>query len=137
MADHFGMTAKSLAAIVAATNNGIQILIPEEGELAKGVEATLNQSANERKIGLSTAVPDFAIFIEIQDSDASQLRGVESFVQIACHSFQVGPLLPKALDPSRVEIDANKTVGCQCAFSFQHFEREQASRAHQLAPVAQ
>src|SRR5204863_3213179 len=44
-------------------------------------------------------------------------------------------LLPEGSDSRRVEIDADEATGCQHFLTFEHVEGQEASLAHQFAPV--
>ena len=45
-------------------------------------------------------------------------------------------ILPEAIDPGRVEVDADKATGGQDALAFEKVEGQHARGAHQFAPVA-
>ena len=61
---------------------------------------------------------------------------MQVFVEVAGNPFQIGPAPAKALDASRIEIDADKSARRQHAFAFEHVERQKPGGAHQLAPIA-
>ena len=88
------------------------------------------------KSTLRVGIADLAVFVQVEDADVGQFFAIQQFVEVAGEPFQVGPLLPEAVDPGRVEIDADKAAGRQGSFAFQQVEGQQAGRAHQLAPVA-
>ena len=117
-AHHVRVAAQSLATVLAPAHHRIQVLIPEQGELTEGVQPTLDQSPDEREIDLGTAIADLAVFVQVEDADVGQLGRLQPFVKVAGDPFQVGPTLPEAVDPGRVEVDADKAAGRQDSFAF-------------------
>jgi hypothetical protein len=87
------------------------------------------------EIGFCTTAADFAIFVEIEDADAGQRGRMEVFVKVASDPFQIGPALAKAVDASRIEVNADKPARRQHAFALQYVERQKLGSAHQLAPI--
>ena len=138
--EHFahpvGMAAQRLAAILSAAHYRVQVLIPEESELSEVVQPPLDQTTEERKIGHRASLADFAVLVQVENADVGQLGCFKPFVKIAGDPFQVRSSLPKAINPRRVEIDADESAGSQYAFAFQQVEGEQAGCAHQFAPIA-
>src|SRR4051794_33152724 len=104
------MAAQGLATILTPAHHGVQVLIPEQGELTEGVQPALDQSPDEREINRRAAVRDFAILVQGEDADLGQLGCLEPFVEVAGNPLQIGPALPEAIDPGQVEVNADKSA---------------------------
>ena len=58
-------------------------------------------------------VADLAVRIQIENADVGEFRAIEQLIEISCKPFQIGSLLPKAVDPGLIEIDTDKAGRCQ------------------------
>jgi hypothetical protein len=111
-------------------------LVPEQREFAEPRQAAPHEAVDQREIGLGAAAADIAVFVEIEDADVGHLGRVEVFVKVAGNPFQIGPAPAKAVDASRIEIDADKPAPRQHAIALEHVEGQKPGGAHQLAPIA-
>src|SRR6516164_4577353 len=71
-AHHLRVAAQGQAPILTAAHDSIQVLIPEQGELAESVEPTLYESADEREIDRRTACANFAVHVQVEYADVGQ-----------------------------------------------------------------
>src|SRR5688572_952260 len=130
------MLAKCLTTVSSTARDSIEVLVPKQGELAELLQATLNEGADEIEIDPGVGIAHCAVFVQVEYADIGQFFAIQELVEIAGQPFQIRPLLPEALNPRRVEVDAHKAAQRQRLRSFQQLKCEQARRTHQLAPVA-
>src|SRR5437879_5769870 len=107
------MVAERLTAVLTPAQHRVQVLIPEKCELAELFQATLDQAPDEIKIDHRIRVAHFAVFVQVQDTDIREFYAIQQFIEIAGEPFQVGPPLPKPVNPSLVKIETDKTTASQ------------------------
>jgi len=133
---HVGMATERLAALFAGGVSRNQDPDSRTMRIPQTFLGAPYQAVNQRKIRLCTAAAHIAVFVEIEDADVGHIGSMKVFVKVAGNPFQVRPAAPKAVDPGRVQIDADKPARFQDAFTFKQIERQHPGGAHQLAPIA-
>ena len=72
---------------------------------ANGASVHLERAQHADETGLDL------LFVQLEDADVGQLGSFQPGVQVAGDPFHVGPESPEAVDPGRVEVDADEAPG--------------------------
>src|SRR5262245_7398385 len=88
------MTTQRSPLPVSPADDGVEILVPKEGEFSELLQPSLYQPAEQCEISSRRRITNLPVNVQVEHTHAGQLRSIEPLVEVARQPLQVGALLP-------------------------------------------